>query len=144
MYRVPEAKFITILFLVLTAIPNYILAGETPKIIEGATTVTAEDLIALVDSTPNVVLVDSRIRGDRKQGFVEGSISLPDIDTNCTTLAKNIASKESSVLFYCNGIKCGRSANAIAIAITCGYHNTYWFRGGFDEWQTKGYPFLRE
>ena len=119
-------------------------ADKSPDSIEGSTKVTAEGFIELVDSKPDLIIVDSRIPGDRKQGYVEGSISLPDVETNCDTLAKNIPSKTSATLFYCNGVKCGRSAKAVKVALSCGYNNIYWFRGGFEEWLAKGYPYLQE
>jgi len=144
MFKVPKANVITVVFFVLITMSHYTIAEESPELIVGTTNVNAEDLIDLVNSTPHIILMDSRIRGDRKQGFVEGSISLPDVETNCDSLAEHIPAKSSPALFYCNGIKCGRSANAIKIAIACGYRKTYWFRGGFEEWLAKGYPYLRE
>jgi len=119
-------------------------APKSPESIDGTTKVTAEGFIELVDSKPELIIIDSRIPGDRKQGYVEGSISLPDIDTTCATLAKNIPEKSSATLFYCNGVKCGRSAKAVKVALSCGYSNIYWFRGGFEEWLAKGYPYLQE
>jgi len=119
-------------------------APKSPESIPGTTKVTAEGFIELVDSEPSLIVIDSRIPGDRKQGYVEGSISLPDIDTTCETLAKNIPAKKSATLFYCNGVKCGRSAKAVKVALQCGYNNIYWFRGGFEEWLAKGYPYLQE
>ena len=120
------------------------LAAQSPESIEGTTKVTAEEFIELVDKIPDLIVVDSRIPGDRKQGFVEGSVSLPDVDTTCETLPSVIPKKDAPVLFYCNGVKCGRSAKAIKIALACGYNNIYWFRGGFEEWLEKGYPYLQE
>ena len=117
---------------------------KSPESIEGTTKVTAEEFIDLVGNIPNLIVVDSRIPGDRKQGYVEGSVSLPDIDTTCESLSKNIPTKSAPALFYCNGVKCGRSAKAIKIALTCGYKKLYWFRGGFEEWMAKGYPYLQE
>ena len=119
-------------------------APKSPDSIEGTTKVTAEGFIELVESKPDLVVIDSRIPGDRKQGYVEGSISLPDIDTTCETLAQNIPDKKAAALFYCNGVKCGRSAKAVKVALNCGYNNVYWFRGGFEEWLAKGYPYLQE
>lgn len=119
-------------------------APKSPESIAGTTKVTAEGFIELVESKPELIVIDSRIPGDRKQGYVEGSISLPDIDTTCETLAKNIPGKSSATLFYCNGVKCGRSAKAVKVALSCGYNNIYWFRGGFEEWLAKGYPYLQE
>lgn len=130
--------------LLLCAVPMAAVADKSPESIEGTTKVTAEGFIELVDAIPNLIVIDSRIPGDRKQGYVEGSISLPDVETNCDTLAKHIPDKSAATLFYCNGVKCGRSAKAVKIALACGYSNVYWFRGGFEEWLAKGYPYLQE
>ena len=119
-------------------------ATSSPESIEGTIKVTAEEFIDLVDKIPGLIIIDSRIPGDRKQGFVEGSLSLPDVDTTCESLAKVLPKKDSPALFYCNGVKCGRSAKAITIALKCGYSKIYWFRGGFEEWLEKGYPYLQE
>ena len=116
----------------------------TPESISGSIRINSEELIGLVNEIPELTLIDSRIRSDRKQGFIEGSISLPDINTNCESLAGHIPEKTTAVLFYCNGVKCGRSGKSVNIAVGCGYSNIYWFRGGFKEWLAKGYPYLRE
>lgn len=123
--------------------------AETPKVvspdmIEGSTKVDAEELIELVDKVPNVTIIDSRIATDRAQGHIEGSISLPDEVTTCDTLADVVASKDDPVLFYCNGPKCGRSVVAVRKALECGYSQIFWFRGGFEEWKQKKYPYIKE
>jgi rhodanese-related sulfurtransferase len=119
-------------------------ADKTPTNLSGAKIVDAEAVIALVNKYPKMIIIDSRIPGDRLQGYIEGSVSLPDVKTDCASLAHTIPSKEYRTLFYCNGINCGRSANAIKIALSCGYDKIYWFRGGFIEWKLKGYPFLQK
>lgn len=119
-------------------------ATASPEFIEGTTRVSAEQFIELVDNTPDLTIVDSRIRGDRKKGYLEGSVSLPDIETDCESLGRLIPAKQSPAVFYCNGVKCGRSVTALQIAKKCGYNNLYWFRGGFEEWLEKGYPYLQE
>lgn len=133
----------------LSALLSCLIAGTafaetSPESIDGTTKVDAEAFIGLFDEIPNLTIIDSRIPGDRKQGFIEGSISLPDVDTTCESLSKFISKKDSPSLFYCNGVKCGRSAKAIEIALSCGYSNIYWFRGGFEEWLDKGYPYLQQ
>jgi rhodanese-related sulfurtransferase len=117
------------------------IAGKSPDFIDGSVLVTAEEFIDLVGKTPDLIVIDSRIPGDRKQGFVEGSVSLPDVDTTCDTLTNKIPAKTAPTLFYCNGVKCGRSAKAVQIALSCGFSQIYWFRGGFEEWLAKGYPY---
>lgn len=119
-------------------------AIDMPDNIQDAVTVDAEKLIELVQSDEKFVLIDSRITKDREHGYIEGSVSLPDIDTSCNELKQFIPTMKSPALFYCNGVKCGRSVKAIRIALTCGYSNLYWFRGGFDEWEKKGFPVIKE
>lgn len=116
----------------------------SPDSIPGTTRVDAEGVISIVEKVADLVIIDARITVDRKQGFIEGSRSLPDIDTTCGTLEKVIPGKSRPVLFYCNGVKCGRSVKSINIAQACGYQKIYWFRGGFEEWKAKGYPFVTE
>lgn len=116
----------------------------SPDDIPGSEKVDAEQLISLVDKVPQLIIIDSRIASDRIQGHIEGSISLPDEKTTCDTLHQHAPDSDSAVLFYCNGPKCGRSAVAVNVALQCGYKNVYWFRGGFEEWKKKKYPYIKE
>ena len=58
----------------------------SPDSIPGTTKVDAEGVLELADKNPGLVIVDARIRQDRLQGYIEGSVSLPDVDTNCESL----------------------------------------------------------
>lgn len=115
-----------------------------PASIAGVVTLNAESLIELVERQPDLVLIDARVPVDRRQGYIQGSISLPDTQTACATLGDVLDSLNTPVMFYCNGVKCGRSVIAVKIAKGCGYKKLYWFRGGFEEWKQKGYPFLQQ
>ena len=105
----------------------------SPEHIDGATIVDAAGLIETATQIPGLILIDSRIPADHKEGFIEGSASLPDTDTDCDSLAGIVPALSSPVLFYCNGIKCGRSATTAIIAVECGYTRVYWFRNGIGE-----------
>lgn len=111
----------------------------SPDTIEGSTKIDAELLIKLAQEHENLVIIDSRIKSDRHQGYITGSISLPDTQTDCSSLFRIINRKYTPTVFYCNGPKCRRSDRAIVIARECGYTNIYWFRGGFEEWKNKNY-----
>jgi len=116
---------------------------DTPETLDGTTKVNAEKLIELIQNKPDLVVVDSRKPSDRAKGFIEGSVGLPNTETTAASLAKHLKAKTTPVAFYCNGIKCGRSAAAAKIAIAQGYSNIYWFRGGWDEWVQKGLPVMK-
>ena len=115
----------------------------SPEHIDGATIVDAAGLIETVTQIPDLILIDSRIPADHKAGFIEGSVSLPDTDTDCESLAGIVPTLTSPVLFYCNGIKCGRSTTTAIIAVDCGYTRIYWFRNGMEEWQEQEYPLVQ-
>jgi len=126
---------LTLLLLFRTSIAENI----SPDTIEGTTTIDAEKLIQLANELQQLVIIDSRIRADRRQGYIPDSVSLPDTDTDCNSLFRVIDRKNTATVFYCNGPRCRRSEHAVKIAVECGYTNIYWFRGGFEEWLKKQY-----
>lgn len=144
---------ILILLTISTANIGSAFAEETPNLakkkvvvpekITGVTTVTAEQVIASLTSDKPPLLIDARIKKDRAHGYIESSISLPDIETNCQTLSHISTDKNKHLLFYCNGIQCGRSVVSIKVARSCGYNNLSWFRGGFAEWKEKDYQYVK-
>lgn len=115
----------------------------SPNDIPGVIKVDAEEALKLVGKLPNLIVIDARIAGDRHHGFIEDSISLPDIETDCHSLARIAPNKNTPLLLYCNGPKCGRSAKSAQKALACGYSRLYWFRGGFEEWHAKDYPVIK-
>ncbi len=129
---------LSIMLLLLTssaAANNY----TSPDNIKGSTRINAETLINLARNNEELVIIDSRIQSDRRQGYISGSISLPDTQTSCHSLHSTLEKKDKPVVFYCNGPKCRRSDRSVQIAIDCGYSNIFWFRGGYEEWQNKHY-----
>ena len=114
-----------------------------PEKIPGIETLSAEQVVEVILAKPDIIVIDARIREDRQYGYLDESISLPDIETNCHSLAEYIPNKNRPVIFYCNGIQCGRSVISIKVARSCGYSKLYWFKGGFAEWKQKGFPYVR-
>ncbi|WP_210395653.1 rhodanese-like domain-containing protein [Motiliproteus sediminis] len=128
--------FLTAALFAVTAAAGDIQPMSFPNV----TTVTAEELLDLVDSEDNLVIVDSRTRGDYDKGHIPDVAYLINTETNADSLAKILASKDTPVCFYCNGPKCARSGEAAQIAVEAGYSRVYWLRGGIAEWTEKGYP----
>ncbi len=137
-----SGRILFVLFLLSAPVAAQV--DVSPAEIPGATRVDAEGLVELVQTQERLIVVDSRIASDRTHGYIEDSISLPDIHTDCESLKKLAADRATPILFYCNGPKCGRSGKAVKKAIACGYTQLYWFRGGFEEWRTKGYPTIKD
>lgn len=131
--------------LICLLLPLPAAAGKisVPESIEGVSTLDAEGVIGLAERLPDLVILDSRQRMDRRQGYVQGSVSMPDVETICDSPRTLLPMAATPALFYCNGIHCGRSVIAIEIAKGCGCTQLYWFRGGFEEWKRKDSPFLQ-
>lgn len=118
-------------------------AQDAPMEITGAKTVNASQIFDLVAKTPNVVILDNRKEEDFAAGHIEGAVRLIDTDVNPESLAKYVKAKDTPVLFYCNGVKCGRAAKAADKAVKLGYSNIYYYALGMDEWNAQKLPLVR-
>ena len=138
--RLTSSIFILSLY-VATGAFNLAHSGEyqSPEEIEGITRIDAETLIEMARTYDELVIIDARIRSDRRQGYIAGSTSLPNTETDCDTLKKAIDRLGTPTVFYCNGPKCRRSDISVITARECGYDNLFWFRGGIEEWKSKNY-----
>ncbi|TVR06994.1 MAG: rhodanese-like domain-containing protein [Salinarimonadaceae bacterium] len=118
-------------------------AGDAPMEITGATTVDAEGVITLIETTPNLVILDNRSVADYDAGHIEGAIRLIDTDINGEAdIAAHAADKGTPMLFYCNGLSCGRAANAAQMAVGYGYTNVSYYALGMTEWRSLGLPLV--
>lgn len=138
------ARMLLFAVVMLAAAPAEAGDYVSPPSIEGAVTIDAEQLIALVVDHQDTVLIDSRLGTDRADGYIEGSVYLVDSKTDCDSLARLIGTRTTPVIFYCNGVRCDRSGRAVGIAVACGYRDVYWFRGGIEEWRAKEFPLIQD
>ena len=132
-------RFFITAWLVALVSPALAEKADVAKSIDGTTRVSAEEVIELISSNADMVIIDARKASDREKGYIEGSIGLPDTDTTEQSLSSHLPGK-ATVVFYCNGVKCGRSVKSAKNAVNWGYTNIYWFRGGWAEWMDNGYP----
>jgi rhodanese-related sulfurtransferase len=118
-------------------------AQDAPSQIDGAKTVNAQEIFELVTKTPSMVILDNRKPEDFAAGHIEGAVRLLDTDVSAETLAAHITTKGTPVLFYCNGVKCGRAAKATEKAVQLGYTKVYYYALGMDEWNSQRLPLVR-
>ena len=124
-------------------IPGHVFADERPNApdtIPGAVIVTAEELAELILSRPELVILDSRKNSEFAKGHIEKAINLVNSDMRRETLAAIVPDRNRAIVFYCNGVRCMRSTDAVKKAMEWGYKNVFWFRGGWDEWTEKRLP----
>ncbi len=120
-------------------LPNIAVAKEeAPLTIDGATTVSPAEAKALFDQ--GALFVDPRGDADYEAGRVPGAVHLPLNGDLSEASLSEVAKKDETVVFYCNGIKCGVSGKACAKAVAWGYTDVRYFREGFPGWEAAGYP----
>ncbi len=128
-------------FFLLSLAGSPALAKEAPRNIPGATTVNHEGVVEAITSLPKLVVIDSRRKSDFDSGHIEGAINI--LDTNMTdenALASVVKTKSTPVLFYCNGLSCGRAANATKKAVQWGYTKVFYYAEGLHEWKRESLP----
>jgi rhodanese-related sulfurtransferase len=140
-----EASIMKRNLIVLTVLSFISLASlaenwEVPIVLDGATPITAEELVDLIDQMDNLVLIDARQTEQFKQGTIKGSISLPNTKTSPGALSNLAPDKLTPLVFYCDGLSCPHSMKSVKKAVSYGYVNIFWFRGGIAEWTEKGLP----
>jgi rhodanese-related sulfurtransferase len=118
----------------------YATKPVAPESIDGVVSVSAAEVVELILSIPELVVVDSRYHEEYAKGHIEGSVNILNTDMTADTLDNFTGNLLTPVLFYCNGERCLRSSRAAKKAVTWGYKNIYWFRKGWLEWIDKQYP----
>jgi rhodanese-related sulfurtransferase len=137
-------KFLFMLFGAALALTVPALANEAPMDIKGAKTLNADSVIELIQKTSTIVILDNRSAADYEAGHIEGAVRLIDTDiTEEAVLAKHVKAKNTPVLFYCNGLKCGRAAKATEKAVGWGYTNVHYYALGLEEWKQRKLPLVR-
>ena len=140
--RVPGICVVLSIFLALL-VPLVVSADGkpfAPEYIDGVVIVTAEEAIELILDNPDMPIIDSRKKTEYVKGHIEGAVSLLDTEMTEQDIKSIAPDSETAILFYCNGVRCLRSSNAIAKVKDWGYTNLIWFRGGWKEWSEKRLP----
>jgi rhodanese-related sulfurtransferase len=117
--------------------------ADAPMQIKGAKTIEAAQIVDLIGKTPNLIIIDARIPEEYKEASIQGAVNIVNTDVTPATMAKAVPSKSTPVLIYCNGLKCGRAADAVTKAVSFGYTDIYYYALGMTEWKEKNMPVVK-
>ena len=111
----------------------------SPEVVQGAKTVSLQQAKNLFDA--GHVFVDVRNPRLFRRKHLPGSFHL-DLKNGFeeAALAK-IAKKDQPVVIYSSSIHCARGYRAVALAVSWGFTQVMYFRGGIVEWKKAAYPF---
>jgi len=106
---------------------------------EGYGIIDTEGLKSLLDRNAGVAVFDARNPEEYQEVHIQGAENLPqkNFDSFAYLLPKD---RSQLIVFYCNGIKCGKSKKAAKEALGRGYRNVLVYAGGMPVWEEKGMP----
>lgn len=125
-------------------------AQETPTSVQGAKVITIAEAKSLLDSK-SAVFIDTRAVVNFGKGHIPGAVAASykeksdkvanfDPSGDSLDMSKLPADKAKAVVFYSDGPTGWKSYKATVMAVKAGYTNAHYMRGGFTEWESKGFP----
>jgi len=111
---------------------------SSPENVEGSITISVAQAKVLFDK--GVVFVDVRNPRLFAKGHIVGAHHL-DLKNGFTEDAlTSLVEREEPLVIYCSGVKCSRSYRASAKAVSWGFKQVNYFRGGIVDWKESGFP----
>lgn len=98
--------------------------------------VSTDQLKSMMDRQETFTLIDARTKEEFEDAHIPEAISIPEksFDEHVSLLP---ADKGSLIVFYCNGVKCGKSKRSAKKASALGYTNIATYNDGFPVWEEK-------
>lgn len=101
------------------------------------------ELKTLVDADNRIfMLVDARNPEEYREAHIPGAVNIPQKKFK-DFLGLFPSDKEMMIVFYCNGVKCGKSKKAAKQAMELGYTDVYVYAEGMPVWEEVGYSFYK-
>lgn len=117
---------------VSAADPNY----KAPESVPGAMTIDvkmAEDL-----HRDGVAFIDVRNPRLYARRHIPGAVHL-DLQTRFSAAnLRAVVAENQPLVVYCSGVKCSRSSTAVEFAVSWGFSQVKYFRGGIVAWRDAG------
>jgi rhodanese-related sulfurtransferase len=118
---------------------------DTPGTLEGTRIVSAEELRAILNQRA-VKVYDLRKKASYVEGHIPGAINAArHYDEKGKALDVSVLDRDraTTVVFYSHGVSGWKSYWAAKSAVSAGYSNVLWLRGGYAEWEDKNLPVAR-
>ncbi len=124
---------IPLAFLIMAIGTSSVFAENTYRII------STDQLKAMIDSKVAFTLIDARTKDEFDEAHIVKAINIQEKSFESMTVALP-TDKNSLLVVYCNGVKCGKSKKVAAKAEAAGYKNIMLYADGFPVWEEKAMP----
>jgi PQQ-dependent catabolism-associated CXXCW motif protein len=128
------------------------VSARTPLTVPGISTVTTTGLMDAMLSGQRMVLIDA-LESNHVE-TIKGAVSLPfagaygdgtfhdQVQTRLVDALNGLLQgrEGASLVFFCEGVECWESYNAVLRARAAGFKNVAWYRGGLDAWKGALFP----
>jgi rhodanese-related sulfurtransferase/ABC-type phosphate/phosphonate transport system substrate-binding protein len=124
------------------------LGHFTPAQLPGAKRVDAREVQELIAA--GALMADVRSLKEWTDGHIPRAVNIPYGEKSLKDIAFDPKADsfpgldkidpKRAVVFACNGAECWKSYKAAKAAVSKGFSNVYWFRGGLPEWKAAGLP----
>ncbi|MHB8789434.1 MAG: rhodanese-like domain-containing protein [Desulfobulbaceae bacterium] len=101
--------------------------------------ITTDALKTMLDENAAMTIIDARNPEEYQEVHIKGAINIPEKKFAEYT-GQLPADKGARLVFYCNGVKCGKSKKAAKKATELGYTNILIYAEGMPVWEEKGLP----
>lgn len=123
---------------VLSAMVASAAVEEAPMEVADSERITLEQAMTFWEE--GVAFLDVRPAANFDEGRIPGAINLyVGEDLTEDSIGAEV-SKDAPIVVYCNGEKCGLSAQAIPMLAGWGYGTLYYLREGYPGWENAGFP----
>jgi len=103
--------------------------------------ITTDEVKKLIDKKENMVLIDARTPEEYKEAHITGAINIPE--KGFDEASKQLPSDKNTLLvFYCNGVKCGKSKRVALKVEPLGYTTILIYKEGIPVWEERNLPLV--
>jgi len=102
---------------------------------------TTGEVKAMVDQKASFTLIDARTSQEYQEAHIVGAINIPEKNAEeCLGLLP--AEKDTLLVIYCNGVKCGKSKRLARKLEPLGYRNIKIYSEGIPVWEERNLPIV--
>jgi len=103
--------------------------------------ISTNEVKKFMDQKENMVLIDARTPEEYRDAHIAGAVNIPENGFE-QALAQLPADKKTLLIFYCNGVKCGKSKRVAQKVAPFGYTTILIYREGIPVWEERNLPLV--